>query len=208
MSDILDRLDHAHQHSQQRVLGSHIFGEARDEIGRLREALSSETAAREKAERERDAAYSVLTLAWKSIGRFPGSVYDRLMSRIERLLKGRNFDYSDPDLTAANATIADLTRKLEAAAVDLERASEHQHRAEADLFVEKARVEEAAVALARAADSFKTVQTLNSHGASDRTYIEWLRSVARAAELDAREAHAALLAEPRGCQPKETDHDN
>jgi len=86
------------------------------EITRLREALSSETAAREKAERERDAAYSVLTLAWKSIGRFPGSVYDRLMSRIERLLKGRNFDYTDPDLTAAEAAIAGLTRKLEAAA--------------------------------------------------------------------------------------------
>jgi hypothetical protein len=49
--DFVARLEHAHQHSQQRILGSNIFGEAAAEITRLREALAAETKARETAER-------------------------------------------------------------------------------------------------------------------------------------------------------------
>lgn len=37
--EIVDRLRHAHESSQQRVVGSEIFKEAADEIERLRAAL-------------------------------------------------------------------------------------------------------------------------------------------------------------------------
>lgn len=39
MSDLIERLRHADAHSQQRVLGSRIFGAAADEIQRLRSAM-------------------------------------------------------------------------------------------------------------------------------------------------------------------------
>ena len=44
-SELVERLKHAHQHSQQRVLGSHIFGEAAARI----EALEAENARLRKA---------------------------------------------------------------------------------------------------------------------------------------------------------------
>ncbi len=40
MSDIVERLRHAHVHSAQRIMGSNIFEEAADEITRLRRELS------------------------------------------------------------------------------------------------------------------------------------------------------------------------
>jgi hypothetical protein len=49
-------------------------------------------------------------------------------------------------------------------------------------------------ALRKSADAFKVIQTLDSHGASDQTYINWLRSCAREAELQAREILAAIRA--------------
>jgi len=42
MSDIVERLQHAHLLSTQRVVGSTIFTEAADEITRLRAALADE----------------------------------------------------------------------------------------------------------------------------------------------------------------------
>ncbi len=44
-SELVERLKHAHQHSQQRVLGSHIFGEAAARI----EALEAENARKDEA---------------------------------------------------------------------------------------------------------------------------------------------------------------
>jgi len=42
MSDIVERLQHAHLLSTQRVVGSTIFTEAADEITRLRASLADE----------------------------------------------------------------------------------------------------------------------------------------------------------------------
>lgn len=41
-------------------------------------------------------------------------------------------------------------------------------------------------ALEVAADDLKNIQTLNSHGASDQTYVDWLRSNAKEAEARIR----------------------
>lgn len=43
-------------------------------------------------------------------------------------------------------------------------------------------------ALDLAAEDFRTIKTLNSHGASDQTYIGWLRSNAEQGERRARRA--------------------
>lgn len=41
MSDLVERLRHAHLHSAQRIVGSNIFEEAADEIERLRSDRAS-----------------------------------------------------------------------------------------------------------------------------------------------------------------------
>lgn len=42
------------------------------------------------------------------------------------------------------------------------------------------------MALEQAALDLQVIQTLNAHGASDKTYLDWLRSNAREAETRAR----------------------
>jgi hypothetical protein len=49
-------------------------------------------------------------------------------------------------------------------------------------------------ALKTAVANFQIIQSLNSHGASDQTYIGWLRNSAAAGEQDAR---AALTNTPK-----------
>ncbi len=63
---------------------------------------------------ERDEARNACRAAWDSISRFPGSVHDRAMAKLERVVQGANFVYADPDLTRALAAEAQLARRGEA----------------------------------------------------------------------------------------------
>lgn len=70
---------------------------------------------------ERDAATTACKSAWDSIRRFPGSLHDRAMSKLERVIEGRNIDYPDHEARAdrSEALIRELVealRKLLAAA--------------------------------------------------------------------------------------------
>jgi hypothetical protein len=56
------------------------------------------------------------------------------------------------------------------------------------------RVAELEASLRRAIFDFETIKTLNSHGASDRTYIDWLRNAARDGE---ERASAAISCKTR-----------
>lgn len=60
--------------------------------------------------------------------------------------------------------------------------------AEAALASKDERIAALEKALERAAEDFRTIKTLNSHGASDQTYIGWLRSNAEQGERRARSA--------------------
>lgn len=60
-----------------------------------------------------EAAEGACKAAWDSILRYPGSVHDRAMSRLERVLHGRNVDFIDPDLKAAEARAASAEANVE-----------------------------------------------------------------------------------------------
>jgi len=51
MSDLVERLRHAHEHSQQRIVGSNIFDEAAAELTRIRERCDAEERWRKDKER-------------------------------------------------------------------------------------------------------------------------------------------------------------
>jgi hypothetical protein len=65
----------------------------------------------ERLRAERDEALRACKAAFDSINRFPGSLHDRAMTKLEKALKGRNLDWRDPALTAAER---DKERLLEA----------------------------------------------------------------------------------------------
>lgn len=61
------------------------------------------------AERERDIALLACQAAFDSIRRFPGSLHDRAMAKLEKALFGKTQDFRDPDITDLEAQIKALT---------------------------------------------------------------------------------------------------
>lgn len=88
-------------------------------------------------ERELEEARAACVVAWNSISRFPGSVHDHAMSKLERIIKGANLDYRDPGAAALTTSQAEVERlkalvtDMTKAARTLELAEEELHRAEA-----------------------------------------------------------------------------
>lgn len=108
------------------------LSEAREEIERREDERKRQLAINMEnidkavaADKRADAAERACKAAWDSISRFPGSVHDRAMSRLERVLKGRNFDYTDPDLQAAEGQRDKALEAVEVAKSVLREAAKH-----------------------------------------------------------------------------------